>query len=92
MAGLKKIATEAGVDSELVMRFNVALCAAVARGERVIIRGLGTFERTLTPEREFNTALMSEPVIKPARFKVSFKPSEKLLASLPTPDDSNESP
>ena len=91
MAGLKDIAAKAGVDADLAARFVEAHAAELEAGERCIIRGLGTFDRKFYPEREFKTALMDEAVTKPPRYKVTFKPSELLLARLPTPDPDNGS-
>lgn len=85
MAGLKDIAAEAGIDDGLAARLIEALVHKLAEGERVTIRGLGTFRRVKREARTFKTALMTEAVIKPARHTVTFKPSSLLLDRLPDP-------
>ena len=89
MAGLKDIAVAAGIDDGLAQRLVDAVALALAEGERVTLRGLGTFRRVERAKRTFRTALMKDSVTKPRRFTITFKPSETLLGRLPTPDPAN---
>lgn len=83
MPGTRELAARAGVDADLAQRFMHTLIEAVVNGnEKVIIRGLGTFDRRTLPARTFKTALMAEAVHKPARDTVRFKPSKALKRKL----------
>lgn len=79
MAGIQDIAERAGVDAGLARRFLEQVVDAVASGERVTLRGLGTFTLKTLPERTFKTALMTEPVTKPERETIAFKPSNQTV-------------
>lgn len=92
MAGLKEIAAEAGIDGGLARRFVDRVIERIAAGDRVNLRGLGTFDLKFRAARTFKTALMSEPVEKPARYEVAFKASELLAEQLPEPDPDKNGP
>ena len=98
MAGLKNIVESMHIDGEglaellvgtvteqLVHRFVDVIEGRLIAGKCVTIRGLGTFRLTKRKARTYKTALMSVAVTKPDRFTVTFKPSDLLLAKLPTP-------
>lgn len=82
MAGTREIARSAGVDGDLAQRFVEALVNHVSAGDRVTIRGLGSFALKTLPPRTFKTALMKQPSHKPKRSTVAFKPSASLLEDL----------
>ena len=84
MAGTQEIAAQAGVDSGLARRFVDEVVKAVMAGERVTLRGLGTFSLKTLPTRTFNTALMEGPSHKPERDTIAFKPSASALAKMNT--------
>ena len=82
MAGTSEIAEAAGVDAGLAKRFLEEVIDRVMGGERVTLRGLGTFTLKTLPARTFHTALMSEPVTKPERDTIVFKPSTLAIEKL----------
>ena len=82
MAGLKDVAKRAGLDDELCRRFVDAIGGILQDGERVTIRGLGSFTPVDKPERTWNTPLMGEARVKPAHTAVSFQASTILLSDL----------
>lgn len=82
MAGTREIAQSAGVDGDLAQRFVEALVDRIEEGDRVTIRGLGSFSKKTLPPRTFHTAVMKSPSHKPERTTVTFKPSAALLADL----------
>ena len=50
--------------------------------ERIQFIGFGSFEDRTAPERMARNPRTKEPVLIPARYKVVFRPSEKLLNKL----------
>jgi nucleoid DNA-binding protein len=83
MAGTREIAKAAGVDGDLAKRFVDELVETVKSGDRVTIRGLGSFQTKTLAARTFQTAVMKGgPVTKPQRETVGFRPSSMLLEAL----------
>lgn len=78
MAGIREIAEKAGVDAGLVERFLKAMVTAIKDGERVTLRGLGSFRTKVRSARTVKTALMMHAVEKPEHRVVIFKPSQLL--------------
>ncbi len=69
--GLTKIETEAVVDG-----FMETVTAAVARGERVELRGFGTFRAVVRAARTARNPHTAEAVPVPARVAPVFKPAQ----------------
>lgn len=82
MAGIQKMAKRAGIDADLAHRFVEAIVTSIMDGERVTLRGLGSFNLKTLPPRTYYTAVMSKPVQKPERDTIAFTPSEKAIERL----------
>lgn len=89
MPGLKHIARKAGIDDELATRFVEAIGSTLEDGERVTLRGLGSFTPVEKKERTFSTPLMQGgEKVRPAHVAVKFSPSSILQRRLnPTETD-----
>ncbi len=75
MAGTYDIAKRAGIDGDLAQRFIDAVVEAICEGDRVALRGLGSFQLRTLPARTYDTPVMKQAVTKPERDTIGFKPS-----------------
>lgn len=60
MSGIQDVAREAGLKPELVANIFEAILASVSRGDKVRIKGIGTFERKLYKGRTLVTPAVNE--------------------------------
>lgn len=60
MSGIQDVAREAGLKPEIVANLFEAILASVSRGEKVRIKGIGTFERKLYKGRTLVTPAVNE--------------------------------
>ncbi|GHV79608.1 hypothetical protein AGMMS49944_13990 [Spirochaetia bacterium] len=76
---------------ELAARIVVAMAAALASGDGVELRGLGSLEVKTHPERRARVPRTGEPVTVPPRRRVVFHPGIELKAALrgTTPEAEN---
>jgi nucleoid DNA-binding protein len=74
---------------ELTGRIIETLAAAIAAGETVELRGLGTFEVRERKARRAHDPRTLAPVEVPARRTVSFKPGRKLKEAVNVPEMEN---
>jgi nucleoid DNA-binding protein len=78
MSGIQDVAREAGLKPEIVANLFEAILAAVSRGEKVRIKGIGTFERKLYKGRTLVTPAVNEgePIKYPDSFVLKFHQSQ----------------
>ncbi len=60
MSGIQDVAREAGLKPEIVANLFEAILASVSRGEKVRIKGIGTFERKLYKGRTLVTPAVND--------------------------------
>jgi len=78
MAGLTEVAVKAGFEKGQVSDVQdvfTALHDLVMSGEKVIVKGFGTFTRDDTPARTARNPSNGEPVAVPPKQKMKFKPA-----------------
>ena len=79
----------AGLDNhqarELTGRIIAALAAALAMGEAVELRGIGTLEVKERKTYKARNPKTGEPLIAPARRRILFRPGQELKAALRKP-------
>lgn len=73
MAGLNDIAARAGIESSQAQMVFDAIIERVNRGERVLIRGFGTFFRHEQRPRTVSSPVLGAPVNVPKRYTLRFK-------------------
>lgn len=78
MSGIQDVAREAGLKPEIVANAFEAILAAVSRGEKVRIKGIGTFERKLYKGRTLVTPAVNEgePIKYPDSYVLKFHQSQ----------------
>jgi len=78
MSGIQDVAREAGLKPEIVANLFEAILASVSRGEKVRIKGIGTFERKLYKGRTLVTPAVNEgePIKYPDSFVLKFHQSQ----------------
>jgi len=78
MSGIQDVAREAGLKSEIVANLFEAILAAVSRGEKVRIKGIGTFERKLYKGRTLVTPAVNDgdPIKYPDSYVLKFHQSQ----------------
>lgn len=78
MSGIQDVAREAGLKPEIVSNLFEAILHAVSRGEKVRIKGIGTFERKLYKGRTLVTPAVNEgePIKYPDSFVLKFHQSQ----------------
>jgi nucleoid DNA-binding protein len=78
MSGIQDVAREAGLKPELVANIFEAILHAVSRGEKVRIKGIGTFERKLYKGRTLVTPAVNDgdPIKYPDSYVLKFHQSQ----------------
>lgn len=83
---LKRICTETGVSKEeakkVVDSFIKGIVGANSNGEKVCLRGLGTFNVIKRKERVARDIGRNKPVTVPSYFFPKFKPGKKFINSV----------
>ena len=84
MAGLAELGKEAGVKKDVVEEIFNSILILVEDGDKVIIRGFGTFARTTSEARTGRNPMTGASVEIPAKSKLHFKAAKETVVVLET--------